>query len=165
MRGFSWVWLAVGATGWHAQTAQIRAVENGVAVLRPTRKGISLFTDHQGRLLGYKADYFVADEQTLIAALPIRGATTVYPRIGDVFAHAAASAFAVLIGVSVRRGRTPDRHRPSFRKPRLFARTRPPGARSRGHGRVDEHSRSPPGWRDHPVDERPRLAGRRVPGP
>jgi apolipoprotein N-acyltransferase len=105
MRGFSWVWLAVGATGWHAQTAQIRAVENGVAVLRPTRKGISLFTDHQGRLLGYKADYFVADEQTLIAALSIRGATTVHPGIGDVFAYAAAIAFAVLIGVAVRRGR------------------------------------------------------------
>src|SRR6185295_10271823 len=98
---------------WHAQVAPIRAIENGVAVLRPTRQGTSLVADHQGRLLGYKADYFAADEQTLITALPTRGATTIYPRLGDVFAYADAAALAVLIGVAIRHRRGGDSAPPS----------------------------------------------------
>ena len=49
---------------WHAQQAPFRAVENGVALVRPTRQGISLATDGHGRLLGHKSDYFVSDDRT-----------------------------------------------------------------------------------------------------
>ena len=49
---------------WHAQQAPFRAVENGVAVVRATRQGVSLATDAYGRLIGYKSDYFVAEDQT-----------------------------------------------------------------------------------------------------
>ena len=43
----------------HSRMAVFRAVENGVALVRPTRRGTSIASDHQGRLLGYKSDYFV----------------------------------------------------------------------------------------------------------
>ena len=60
------------AADWHAQQAAFRAVENGVALVRPTRQGISLATDGQGRLLGHKADYFVSEEQTMATSVPTR---------------------------------------------------------------------------------------------
>ena len=69
-------WESVAA--WHAQQAPFRAVENGVAIVRPTRQGISLATDGQGRLLGHKADYFVSDGQTLVVSVPTRGGDTWY---------------------------------------------------------------------------------------
>jgi apolipoprotein N-acyltransferase len=109
---------------WHAQVAPTRAIENGVAVVRPTRQGTSLVTDHQGRLLGYKADYFAAHEQTLITALPTRGATTIYPRIGDVFAYTDAAALAVLVGVAIRRRRGGDPTPPSAPDRSSFATSR-----------------------------------------
>ena len=109
---------------WHAQVAPIRAIENGVAVVRPTRQGTSMVTDHQGRLLGYKADYFAADEQTLITALPTRGATTIYPRIGDLFAYTDAAALAVLIGIAIRHRRGGDSTPPSTPDRSSFAKSR-----------------------------------------
>ena len=78
-------WDSVAA--WHAQQAPFRAVENGVAMVRPTRQGISLATDGQGRLLGHKADYFVADEQTLVVSVPTQGSDTLYASFGDAFAY------------------------------------------------------------------------------
>jgi apolipoprotein N-acyltransferase len=87
-------WRSISA--WHAQQAPFRAVENGVALVRPTRLGISLATDAQGRLLGHKADYFVAAEQTLVVAVPTQGTGTWYARIGDAVAWAGALGLLVL---------------------------------------------------------------------
>ena len=89
-------WDSVAA--WHAQQAPFRAVENGVALVRPTRQGISLATDGQGRLLGYKPDYFVSDEQTLVVSVPTQGNDTWYVAVGDVFAYASAVGLLVLAG-------------------------------------------------------------------
>ena len=63
------------AADWHAQQMPFRAVENGMAVVRPTRQGISLATDGQGRLLGHKPDYYVGDDQTLVVPVPTQGTT------------------------------------------------------------------------------------------
>jgi apolipoprotein N-acyltransferase len=75
-------------------------------------------------LLGYKADYFAADEQTLITALPTRGATTIYPRIGDLFAYADAAALVVLIGIAIRHRRGGDSTPPSAPDRPLLAKSR-----------------------------------------
>jgi apolipoprotein N-acyltransferase len=78
-------WQAVAEM--HARMATFRALENGVALVRPTRQGISLAVDHQGRSLGYNADYFVADTHTLVTSVPTRGVVTLYTRIGDSVAY------------------------------------------------------------------------------
>jgi apolipoprotein N-acyltransferase len=98
-------WDSVAA--WHAQQAPFRAVENGAAVVRPTRQGISLATDSQGRLLGHKPDYFVAEAQTLVASVPTEGTSTWYSVGGDTFAWASAAGVLVLVGAAFR----PRRHR------------------------------------------------------
>jgi apolipoprotein N-acyltransferase len=87
---------------WHAQQAPFRAIENGVALVRPTRLGISLATDGQGRLLGHKADYFVSEEQTLVTSVPTRGSDTVYAVVGDAFGYAAAVGLVVLVAAALR---------------------------------------------------------------
>ena len=40
------------------RVSTFRAVQNGVGLVRPARRGTSIASDHQGRLLGYKSDYF-----------------------------------------------------------------------------------------------------------
>ena len=63
--------------------AIFRAVENGVALVRPTRRGTSIASDHQGRLLGYKSDYFVGTDHTMIVNVPTSGGRTLYVFIGE----------------------------------------------------------------------------------
>lgn len=78
-------WLSVA--DWHAQQAPFRAVETGASVVRPTRQGVSLAADAQGRLIGHKADYEVAADQTLVTSVPMRGEDTAYTAVGDLFAY------------------------------------------------------------------------------
>ena len=60
-----------------------RAVENGVGLVRPSRRGTSIARDHQGRLLGYKSDCFVGADHTTIVNMPISGGRTLYVLIGE----------------------------------------------------------------------------------
>ena len=83
MPSSDWYTIAV----WHAEVAKFRSIENGVSIVRPTRQGHSLVTDPKGRAIASKSDYFVGDDQTLIAALPTEGITTLYPKTGDWLAH------------------------------------------------------------------------------
>ncbi len=87
---------------WHAQQAPFRAVENGLALVRPTRQGISLASDSQGRLLAHKSDYFVGADQTLVVSVPTRGQQTMYAATGDWFAVAAIATLAALAGFALR---------------------------------------------------------------
>jgi apolipoprotein N-acyltransferase len=89
-------WASVSA--WHAQQAPFRAVENGVALVRATRQGTSLATDGQGRLLGHKPDYFVADDQTLVTSVPTRGHDPAYAITGDALAYLSVGALLLLLG-------------------------------------------------------------------
>ncbi len=71
------------------QQVVLRAVENGMSVVRPARQGTSLAVDHQGRTLGQDSSWYRADpaatEHTLTVAVPIRGARTPYALFfGDV---------------------------------------------------------------------------------
>jgi apolipoprotein N-acyltransferase len=74
-------WQAVAEA--HSRMAIFRAVENGVALVRPTRRGTSIASDHQGRLLGYKSDYFVGADHAMIVNVPTSGARTLYVRLGE----------------------------------------------------------------------------------
>jgi apolipoprotein N-acyltransferase len=79
----------------HARAATFRAVENGVALVRPTGNGISVAVDHLGQILGM-ADYFATPALTIVADVPTRGVATIYPRIGDAVAYLCVALLVAL---------------------------------------------------------------------
>ena len=89
--------LLVPANDWrpvhtiHARAAIFRAVENGVAIVRPTGNGIAVAADHLGQALA-SADYFATPALTMVADVPTHGAATLYGRIGDTFAYLCVAA-------------------------------------------------------------------------
>jgi apolipoprotein N-acyltransferase len=97
-------WESVSA--WHAQQAPFRAVENGVALVRATRQGTSLATDGQGRLLGHKPDYFVAEDQTLVTSVPTQGQDPAYAIVGDALAYLSVVALLLFLGWRLLRTRS-----------------------------------------------------------
>jgi apolipoprotein N-acyltransferase len=101
-------WQPVDAI--HARAATFRAVENGVALVRPTGNGISVAVDHLGQPLA-TADYFATPALTMVADVPTRGVATIYPRIGDAAAYLCL-ALLVILGaatlIASRFRRTPE---------------------------------------------------------
>ena len=57
--------------------------------------------------MGHKADYFSADEQTLVVSVPTQRNATVYASFGDTFAYFSAAGMLVLAGAAFH----PKRHR------------------------------------------------------
>jgi apolipoprotein N-acyltransferase len=96
-------WEAI--TDWHAQQSPFRAVENGMALVRPTRKGITLATDSLGRTVGQKSDFFTGDDHTLVTSVPMHGRNTVYAVVGDVFAYACAAGLVLMAAWAARTAR------------------------------------------------------------
>jgi len=90
----------------HANIHTFRAIENGVALVRPTAKGITLVVDRLGRVLA-QSDYYAAPSAIALVAVPTAGAPTVYTLIGDSFAYASAAGLAVLAAGSCLRRRVP----------------------------------------------------------
>lgn len=91
----------------HPNMVALRAVENGYAVLRPSRESASVAFDGFGREIGRTA-WRGADEPIVTATLQSKAPVTLYSKIGDVFAYAAAIIFAVLCltaGLSKRHSR------------------------------------------------------------
>ena len=81
-----------------AVTGNYRAIENGVSLLRATGGGFSTITDYEGRILGSQ-DYFVASNSGIVlTTIPVHGVTTIYSRIGDLFAYLCAAGLIVLAG-------------------------------------------------------------------
>lgn len=70
---------------WHTHMARFRAVEQGFNLVRHTSHGLSVATDHQGRVLA-SMDHYTTADRALVAHVPTRGARTVYARVGDLFA-------------------------------------------------------------------------------
>ena len=95
-------WQEVKAT--HTQMATFRAVENGLSLVRPTRQGISLAVDPQGRVLA-AADYYAADRTAIVAAVPTRGVATLYARVGDSFAYLGIAGLGILGVLALLHGR------------------------------------------------------------
>jgi len=87
----------------HSRVARMRAVENGVSVLRPTSTGRSVATDPAGRIVA-KVDFFDSGGAPLIAQLPLKPTRTVYAVIGDLFAYLCCTATFAFILLGVMRG-------------------------------------------------------------
>ncbi len=85
--------LLVPASDWemikhlHHEMAVFRAVENGTSLIRATRWGISAVTDAYGNTMAI-TDSFLANEDVMVAQVPVKGVPTLYSRLGDWFAWA-----------------------------------------------------------------------------
>lgn len=77
-------WAAISPV--HSHMAVVRSIENGVALLRPVSKGLSIATDAYGRVIA-KDDYFEDDDHILLAEIPLKQVRTVYGEIGDSFVY------------------------------------------------------------------------------
>jgi apolipoprotein N-acyltransferase len=80
-----------------AITATYRAIENGVSVVRPAGHGYSTIVDYEGRVLATQ-DYFTNNTGIMMTTIPTRGVTTIYSRIGDVFAYLCVTGMIFLMG-------------------------------------------------------------------
>jgi apolipoprotein N-acyltransferase len=81
----------------HTQMAALRAVEEGVSVLRSTRFGLSAGIDPHGRLRAWQSS-FESGDRVLRVSLPARGIRTVYAQTGDVVVGLAALFLALTTG-------------------------------------------------------------------
>ena len=76
--------------------AAVRAIENGVSLLRATASGVSSAVDPYGRVLA-STDHFAAGADDLVAWVPVQRVPTLYARFGDLFAWSSVSALALMI--------------------------------------------------------------------
>ncbi|HWI66171.1 MAG TPA: nitrilase-related carbon-nitrogen hydrolase [Symbiobacteriaceae bacterium] len=81
----------------HTQIARLRAVENGVSLVRHTRAGLSAAYDYQGRVLASVDDYLTTGDRTMVAQVPVHGVRTLYAVIGDTFAWLSAAGLCALL--------------------------------------------------------------------
>jgi len=65
-----------------AAVTQFRALETGMALVRPTRNGVSEIVAANGSLLA-RAPYDAQKGVVLVADVPTRGTPTAYARLGD----------------------------------------------------------------------------------
>jgi apolipoprotein N-acyltransferase len=87
----------------HARMAVLRAIENGVALVRPVANGIGVATDAYGRTLA-SVGYMRSGGASLVAQMPVHGVRTVYSMWGDWFAWLCLSyLFALLVAAFIPR--------------------------------------------------------------
>jgi apolipoprotein N-acyltransferase len=63
----------------------LRAIENGFSLIQSTGEGLSVAVDHQGMVLS-ALDYWRTEQKIMISHVPTTGVSTIYSRIGDLFA-------------------------------------------------------------------------------
>ncbi len=66
----------------HPRMARMRAIENGVSLLRPTGTGISIISDQYGRILSQNDD-ILSKGAPLVASIPVGSVFTIYPFTGN----------------------------------------------------------------------------------
>lgn len=66
----------------HANVARLRAVENGVSLVRPVSGAESIVCDQFGRVIA-RNNFFDNGSKTIRAQVPMRGLRTVYTQVGD----------------------------------------------------------------------------------
>ncbi len=91
-------WAAISPI--HSYMAVVRAIENGVSILRPVSKGLMIAADNFGQIIA-QDDYFDDDEHLMVADLPVRKFRTIYSTIGDAFVYCCGIGllFSILFGV------------------------------------------------------------------
>jgi apolipoprotein N-acyltransferase len=104
--------LLVPAKDWipvevmHPRVAAFRAIENGLALVRPTETGQSIAVDGYGRVLA-TTDYFATDAATMVADVPTRSVRTLYVVLGDGGAYACLAGLIGLMGLALIQRRSP----------------------------------------------------------
>ena len=89
----------------HWQMAVFRAIENGFSLVRSNGgHGLSAAADYQGRVLA-TTDQVTTEERLMIADVPTEGVTTIYSRIGDLFAWLCVAGVMAVVGWAVVRRR------------------------------------------------------------
>jgi apolipoprotein N-acyltransferase len=76
-----------------------RAIENGFSLVRAAH-GRTLVIDYAGRVLGSQ-DYFTNDSGIMLTTVPTRGTTTLYSRIGDIFAYLCLAGLAAVVVLAI----------------------------------------------------------------
>ncbi len=90
-------WLLIARL--HARMAAVRSIEQGVALLRPTSGGRSFAVDALGRPLAIVD----APGITLVAEVPLQPRSTLYGRVGDLFAWLCVAGLLAAIVAAARR--------------------------------------------------------------
>jgi apolipoprotein N-acyltransferase len=85
----------------HFQMAVFRAVENGVSMVRATKSGLSGAVDAFGRTLAV-TDHFSPGAQIMIVQVTLRHVSTIYARVGDLFAWLCVASLLIMIAVALR---------------------------------------------------------------
>ena len=83
----------------HPNMVAMRAVENGYAVLRPSRESASVAFDAFGRELG-RTQWQGVNEPIVTGMLRTAAPVTLYSQIGDIFAYLAATALFTLLAAA-----------------------------------------------------------------
>lgn len=89
-----------GISPLHSYMAVLRAIENGVSLVRVGDNELSIITDPYGRVLA-SLDYFTAGERVIVAQVPTQHVFTIYSVIGDLLGWLAVVGLLVLIGVAL----------------------------------------------------------------
>jgi apolipoprotein N-acyltransferase len=92
----------------HAKMARLRAIENGISLLRPASSGLSTAVDPYGRIVAC-VDDFKSSGAPIVAVLQMESAQTLYTLLGDSWAWICAFVGFVLIVLGIVR-RWRDRH-------------------------------------------------------
>ena len=87
-------------------TAVTRSIENGFSLVRATGNGASNISDYEGRVLGSQ-DYYTTTTGILISSVPTRGVTTIYSRVGDLFAYLCVTGLIFIAGLAFLRREQP----------------------------------------------------------
>ena len=66
----------------HAKMARLRAIENGISLLRPTSTGISIAVDQYGNIIS-SVDDIKSNGAPMVSVLPMRSVQTLYTTLGD----------------------------------------------------------------------------------
>jgi apolipoprotein N-acyltransferase len=91
-------WFRGGENSQHLQASIFRAIENRAPIARSVNTGISGFVDSMGR----PSDLIAAQtEGTAWEQLRLDSRTTLYTRIGDVFAYLCASVTGILLVIGL----------------------------------------------------------------
>lgn len=88
----------------HTQMMTFRAIENGFSLVRCTYEGLTMAVDHQGRTLT-AVNYFRTNENVIISDVPMKGVTTIYSKIGDLFAWLCCAGFVIIVVLALLRRR------------------------------------------------------------
>jgi apolipoprotein N-acyltransferase len=90
----SFDWKEVTPTS--TEKVTFRAIEHGYSLIRCTGDGLSIAVDPYGRTLS-ALTYFNTDEHIMISDVPMKGVTTIYSQIGDLFAWLCVAGFVIII--------------------------------------------------------------------